>query len=510
MVANSTPQIIMSLDLGTTSTRVALYDADGTTVTIVGREHQQYFPHPGWVEHDAAEIWANIRELAALALARAQLTAADIAAIGITNQRETIVAWDATTSHPVHRAIVWQDARTDATIQQLIAAGENTRIQQTTGLNLSAYFSASKMAWILAHNVEAARLAEQGTLRFGTIDSWIIWNLTGGAVHATDITNASRTSLMNIHTGTWDFQLGRVFGLEPELLASTLPEIYPSVHHYGTVMPGLAIGGLPITGVLGDQQAASFGQTIFSAGEAKNTYGTGCFLLYNTGKEPVLSNNCLLTTVAYQLPDQDPVYALEGSVAQAGSVVQWLRDQIGLIQSSTDIETLANSVDDHGGVYFVPAFSGLFAPWWRPDASGTIIGLTSYATAGHIARATLDATAYQTLDVVKAVETDTGQQLQRLNVDGGMSVNNQLMQFQADILEVDIYRSADIETTARGAAYAAGLGIGVWDSTDQLRQLWQSGGHWSPSIDTATRQRLITGWHAAIEHAIGWPVDETG
>src|SRR5699024_7781194 len=387
MVAASTSTIIMALDLGTTSTRVALYDAQGNTVTIVAREHQQYFPHPGWVEHDATEIWANIRELSALALARANLTAADIAAIGITNQRETIVAWDATTSMPVHRAIVCQDARTDAIIEHLIANGHNAAMQQTTGLNLSAYFSAPKIAWLLANNDDAARLAQAGNLRFGTIDSWILWNLTGGRVHATDITNASRTSLMNIHTATWDYQLGHVFGIDPQILESALPQIYPSVHDYGTVTAGFAVAGVPITGVLGDQQAASFGQTIFSSGEAKNTYGTGCSLLYNTAHEPVLSSSGLLTTVAYQLPGHAPVDPLEGSVSQAGSVVQWLRDQLGIIQHSADIETLANSVEDNGGVYFVPAFSGLFAPWWRPDASGTIIGLTSYATAGHIARA---------------------------------------------------------------------------------------------------------------------------
>ncbi|NLZ98816.1 MAG: glycerol kinase GlpK [Micrococcus sp.] len=509
MAANSTAQIIMSLDLGTTSTRVALYDTDGNAVTIVAREHQQYFPHPGWVEHDAAEIWGNIRELAALSLARAQLAAADIVTIGITNQRETVVAWDADTSQPVQHAIVWQDARTDSVVEQLISAGHNASVQHATGLNLSAYFSASKMAWILHHNEDAARLAARERLRFGTIDSWIIWNLTGGRVHATDITNASRTSLMDIHTGQWDLALGEVFGLAPKVLESALPTIYPSVHHFGTVANGLAIAGIPITGVLGDQQAASFGQTIFAAGEAKNTYGTGCFVLYNTGTEPVFSTSGLLTTVAYQLPNEPPVYALEGSIAQAGSVVQWLRDQLGIIRSSKDIEALANSVEDHGGVYFVPAFSGLFAPWWRSDASGTIIGLTSYATSGHIARAALDATAYQTLDVVKAVETDTGQQLQRLNVDGGMTTNDQLMQFQSDILDVVVERSADVETTARGAAYAAGLGIGVWQNTAQLRELWQSGGVWYPQIDPTKRSRLVRGWRAAIDHAIGWPVDET-
>lgn len=500
----------MSLDLGTTSTRVALYDGDGETITLVAREHQQYFPQPGWVEHDAREIWTNIRELAALAMARAQLTATDIAAIGITNQRETVVAWDAETSRPVHRAIVWQDSRTDGVIEHLIEAGHNPVVQQTTGLNLSAYFSASKMAWILANNPEATSLAEAGNLRFGTIDSWIIWNLTNGAVHATDITNASRTSLMNIKTGQWDFELGTVFGIDPELLADTLPEIHPSVHHYGTVATGLPIAGVPITGVLGDQQAASFGQTIFSTGEAKNTYGTGCFLLYNTGSEPVFSTSGLLTTVAYQLAGEAPVYALEGSVAQAGSVVQWMRDQLGIIRTSAEIETLANSVEDHGGVYFVPAFSGLFAPWWRADATGTIIGLTSYATAGHIARAALDATAYQTLDVINAVEADTGHKLQRLNVDGGMTVNDHLMQFQADILDVEVHRSADVEITARGAAYAAGLGVGIWSSTDELRSLWHSGGTWRPNIDPKRRRGLIAGWHTAIDHAIGWSVDETG
>lgn len=510
MVAASSPTIVMALDLGTTSTRVALYDADGDAVTIVAREHRQYFPQPGWVEHDAQEIWSNIRELTALVLARAHLTPSDIAAIGITNQRETVVAWDAATSQPIHRAIVWQDSRTDGVIAELVQAGHNAAVQHTTGLNLSAYFSASKMAWILEHNPEAARLAARGDLRFGTIDSWIIWNLTNGVVHATDITNASRTSLMNITTGQWDFELGAVFGMDPGVLEVALPTIHPSVYDYGTVAPGLAIAGVPITGVLGDQQAASFGQTIFSAGEAKNTYGTGCFLLYNTGAEPVFSTSGLLTTVAYQLPDAAPVYALEGSVAQAGSVVQWLRDQLGIINTSADIESLANSVDDHGGVYFVPAFSGLFAPWWRADASGTIIGLTSYATAGHIARAALDATAYQTLDVISAVEADTGHKLQQLSVDGGMTVNKQLMQFQADILDVEVHRSADVETTARGAAYAAGLGVGIWSSTDELRNLWRSGGTWSPNIDPSRRQRLIAGWHRAIEHAIGWSGDQSG
>ena len=314
---------------------------------------------------------------------------------------------------------------------------------------------------------------------------------------------------MNIETGKWEYGLGEIFGIDTGVLESALPQIYPSVHHYGTVVAGLSIGGLPITGVLGDQQAASFGQTIFDAGEAKNTYGTGCFLLYNTGKQPVFSTSGLLTTVAYQLSGQSPVYALEGSIAQAGSVVQWLRDQLGIIKTSEDVEALANSVTDHGGVYFVPAFSGLFAPWWRPDASGTIIGLTNYATAGHIARASLDATAYQTLDVITAVERDTGEKLQQLRVDGGMTVNNKLMQFQSDILDVVVQRSADIETTARGAAYAAGLGVGAWDDIAQIRDLWQAGGVWYPRIEPQQRQRLIAGWHAAIDHAIGWPVDET-
>src|SRR5690625_480436 len=509
MAATITSRIIMALDLGTTSTRVALYGADGDTITIVAREHQQYYPQPGWVEHDATEIWSNIRELTALALARAHLTAADIAAIGITNQRETVVAWDARTSQPVHRAIVGQDARTDNVIQELHKAGHDAAVQQTTGLHLSAYFSASKIAWILEHNAEATSLAEQGNLRFGTIDSWIIWNLTNGAVHATDITNASRTALMNIHTGDWDLQLGSIFGMDPTQLASMLPTIHPSVHDFGTVASGLAIAGVPITGVLGDQQAASFGQTIFSPGEAKITYGTGCFLLYNTGSQPTFSTSGLLTTVAYQLADEPPVYALEGSIAQAGSVIQWLRDQLGIIDTVAGIETLANSVTDHGGVYFVPAFSGLFAPWWRADASGTIIGLTSYANAGHIARAALDATAYQTLDVIKAVETDTGHKLQRLNVDGGMTVNDHLMQFQADILDVEVHRSADVEITARGAGHAAGLGAGIWNSTDELRQLWQSGGTWSPDIAPDHRRQLIAGWHAAIDHAIGWSIEKT-
>ncbi|WP_136089576.1 glycerol kinase GlpK [Auritidibacter ignavus] len=495
--------VVMSLDIGTTSSRVVIYAADGTQVALAQREHRQYFPHPGWVEHDAGEIWQNIRELMALCLARSRYTASNIVAIGMTNQRETTVAWDVQTGRPVHRAIVWQDTRTDEMVARL--AERSPRVRELSGLPVASYFSGLKMRWLWDHVPEVSQLAAEGRLLFGTIDSWILWNLTGRSTHATDITNASRTLLMNLLEGDWDRELIELLGLPVEETLAALPSIKPCSGHFGTVADGSGFTGIPITGILGDQQAAAFGQGIFHSGQVKNTYGTGCFVLHNTGTELVRSSHGLITTVAYHLQGDDVHYALEGSVAQAGSVVQWLRDQIGLIQTSEEIEELAATVADNGGVYFVPAFSGLFAPYWRSDARGTMIGLTSYATAGHIARAVLEATAFQTSDVLVAVSEDTGLDgPEVLRVDGGMTVNHDLMQFQADLLQIPVQRASDIETTARGAAFAAGLGGGLWIDHHEVSSLCQPGHEWTPNMNESDRQRLLAGWAQAIEHTIGW------
>lgn len=502
-----TSSAVMSIDQGTTSSRVVIYDEVGRTVASAQREHQQYFPQPGWVEHDPMEIWRTVRELMALATARAGLSGRDVRSIGITNQRETTVVWDARTGEPEHRAIVWQDTRTDEMIRRLSEAGEGQRLREITGLPLASYFCATKLAWLLEHVPEARQKASAGHLLFGTIDTWLLWNLTGGTnggVHATDITNASRTLFMDLRTGQWRPELGEIFGIDPAMLAPMLAEIRPSSGEFGTAAARVPLHGVPITGILGDQQAAAFGQTIFDPGEVKNTYGTGCFLLHNTGTEPVHSEHGLLTTVAYQLQGQPPHYALEGSIAQAGSVVQWLRDNLGIIRTSDEVEQLANSVDDNGGVYFVPAFSGLFAPYWRPDARGLVIGLTGFATAAHLARATLEATAFQTRDVLSAVVEDTGLTPAVIRADGGMAVNDQLMQFQADILGVPVQRPTSVETTALGAAYASGLASGVWASTDELRKLWSEDQRWDPAMPTDQRQELIAGWDRAIQHAQGW------
>ncbi|MGO1182069.1 MAG: glycerol kinase GlpK [Micrococcaceae bacterium] len=511
MLADMTASAIMSIDQGTTSSRVVIYDEQARVVSTAQREHRQYFPQPGWVEHDALDIWNTVRELMGLVTARAGMSAEEIACIGITNQRETTVLWDAETGRPVHRAIVWQDTRTDDLLAAVRQRDDAEQLRRITGLPLASYFCAPKIAWILEHSEAAREAADRGALRFGTMDTWLLWNLTGGphgGVHATDITNASRTLLMDLEAGQWKPELGERFGLSPAQLEPMLPEIRPSAADFGRVSSRVPLSGVHITGILGDQQSAAFGQGVFAPGEVKNTYGTGCFLLHNTGHEVVHSEHGLLSTVAYQLEGEAPLYALEGSIAQAGSVVQWLRDNLGVIAASDDVERLAGTVTDNGGVYFVPAFSGLFAPHWRPDARGLIIGLTGYATAGHIARAALEATAFQTRDVLAAVIEDTGMTPEMIRADGGMTVNDELMQFQADVLAVPVQRPKNVETTALGAAYAAGLSRGVWTDTDQLRKLGVTGQRWEPTMPSAQRRGLIRRWDRAVEHAQGWLLDE--
>ncbi len=493
---------IVAIDQGTTSSRAIVFDERGTIVAIGQREHEQIFPRAGWVEHDAAEIWENTDAVIESALDAAGIRADDVAAIGITNQRETAVVWDRTTGEPVCNAIVWQDTRTQPLIDRLAADGGIRRFAETTGLPLATYFSASKIAWIL-DNVDGAReRAERGELLFGTPDTWVLWNLTGGVdggVHATDVTNASRTLLMDLRTLDWDEKLLEAFGVPP----SMLPSIRSSSEVYGEAK-GTALDGTPIASILGDQQAATFGQAAFDRGESKNTYGTGNFLIVNTGEEIVESENGLITTVAYQLGDAKPVYALEGSIAVTGSLVQWLRDNLGLFDSAPDVESLALSVEDNGGVYIVPAFSGLFAPYWRPDARGAILGLTRYANKGHIARAALEAVAFQTREVLDAVAADTGATLEELRVDGGMVANDTLMQFQADVLGVPVIRPAVIETTALGAAYAAGLAVGVWSDLDELREMWREDARWMPSIEDDERARLLARWRKAVTRTFDW------
>ncbi|MCT2088819.1 glycerol kinase GlpK [Micrococcus terreus] len=509
----STGSFVISIDQGTTSTRAVVMGQDGQVVATAQREHRQHFPRPGWVEHDPAEIWENTRELTGLALTRARLRPADVAAVGITNQRETTVLWDADTGRPVHRAIVWQDTRTDSMMNRLRADGHEDAVREKTGLPLASYFAAGKIAWTLEHVPEAAELAANGRLRAGTMDTWLLWNLTGGpdgGVHATDVTNASRTLLMDLTTLDWDSDLAAVFGIDPELAAAMLPRIHPSVGELGTISGPMSLAGIPVCGILGDQQAATFGQAAFSPGDVKNTYGTGCFLLQNTGTTTETSSHGLVTTVAYQVEDQPAHYALEGSVAVAGSLVQWLRDNLGLIRTSEEVEALTGSVEDNGGVYFVPAFSGLYAPHWRPDARGLIAGLTGYATAGHLARAAVEATAYQTRDVLEAVVADTGQRPEELRVDGGMTVNDDLMQFQADILGVPVVRPLQTETTAAGAAHAAGLSAGLWSGLDELAGLWQEDRRWEPGMDAARRDDLLEQWDRAVAKSMDWVQDGPG
>jgi glycerol kinase len=489
-------ELVGALDQGTTSTRFMVFDGQGGVVSVDQREHEQIFPRPGWVEHDPVEIWSKSLSVIDGALTTAGLKPSDLAAIGLTNQRETTVVWDRRTGEPVHNAIVWQDTRTASLCADLAGEEGQDRFRAKTGLPLATYFSGPKTRHILDHLGLADR-AERGELAFGTIDSWLIWNLTGGR-HVTDVTNASRTLLMDLATLTWDADLSIEIGVP----SAMLPEVIASI---GTDLECVGpLAGVPIGAILGDQQAALFGQTCFEPGEAKNTYGTGNFLLLNTGATPVPSQTGLLTTVAYRRSGGAPIYALEGSVAVTGSLVQWLKDNLGLIDSAGEVEKLARSVDDNGDVYFVPAFSGLFAPHWRPDARGVITGLTRYATAGHIARAALEATAFQTRDVLDAMVADSGVGLVELRVDGGMTSNDLLMQFQADILGVEVVRPKVAETTALGAAYAAGLATGVWRDLDELRHLWAEDARWSPGMDDAERERLHRRWKAALQRSLDW------
>jgi glycerol kinase len=490
-----------ALDQGTTSTRFMIFDHSGQVVGIHQKEHEQIFPKPGWVEHDPAEIWARSQEVITGALDKAKIKASDLAAVGITNQRETALVWDRKTGKAVYNAIVWQDTRTDTIINEFARDGGQDRLRPKVGLPLATYFSGPKVKWIL-DNVDGARAkAEAGDLVFGNIDTWCIWNLTGGVnggVHVTDVTNASRTMLMNLETLDWDDEIVSLMGIP----RSMLPQIKASSEVYGTGVGTLE--GIPIAGDLGDQQAALFGQTCFSAGEAKNTYGTGCFMLMNTGTKVVPSKSGLLTTLGYKIGDKPAVYALEGSIAITGALVQWLRDNLGMITSSEEVEALAKTVEDNGGVYFVPAFSGLFAPYWRSEARGVIAGLTRYVNKGHIARAVLEATAWQTREVLDAMNADSGVELTALKVDGGMVFNELLMQFQSDVLGVPVIRPKVAETTALGAAYAAGLAVGFWAEVEDLRANWAKDKEWTPALDEKVREKEYRFWKKAVTRTFDW------
>ena len=497
---------ILAIDQGTTSSRAIVFDHSGSIVSVEQIEHEQIFPKAGWVEHDGIEIWDNTRKVIGGALSKANLDPDDIEAVGITNQRETAIVWDRTTGQPVYNAIVWQDTRTQKIVEELAGDEGTDRYKDVCGLPLATYFSGPKVKWIL-DNVDGAReKAEAGELMFGNTDTWVLWNLTGGAendgVHVTDVTNASRTMLMDLSSLSWDESIAADMGIP----MSMLPEIRSSSEVYGECRPGV-LKGTPVAGILGDQQAATFGQACLEKGMAKNTYGTGNFMLLNTGTEQVPSENGLLTTVCYKLGDAETVYALEGSIAVTGSLVQWVRDNLGLIGSAPEIEDLAASVDDNGGAYFVPAFSGLFAPHWRPDARGALVGLTRYVNKGHIARAVLESTAFQTREVLDAMNADSGVPLSELKVDGGMVVNETLMQFQADILGVEVVRPKVAETTALGAAYAAGLAVGYWSSTDEITANWGEDKRWVPQMDDGERERLYRNWKKAVTKTLDW-VDE--
>ncbi|GAB3328344.1 glycerol kinase GlpK [Larkinella ripae] len=496
------PSYIAAIDQGTTSTRCIVFDRQGTIVSIGQKEHSQIYPQPGWVEHDPEEIWRNTQEVIALARIKAQLQASDIAAVGITNQRETTVVWNRKTGKPYYNALVWQDTRTGSLVAQLAEEGGQDRFRTQTGLPLATYFSGLKLRWILDNIPEVREDAERGLALFGNMDTFLIWHLTGGTyngLHITDVTNASRTQLMNLETLEWDDALLQAFTIPRAML----PQIRSSSEVYGPVVSEV-LPGVPIAGILGDQQAALVGQTCFEPGQAKNTYGTGCFLLMNTGTELRHSTYGLLTTVAYRFGDQPVHYALEGSVAITGALVQWLRDNLGIISTSAEVDTLAQTVADNGGAYFVPAFSGLYAPYWKADARGVIAGLTRFVNKGHLARAVLEATAYQTLDVVEAMQKDADIQLSSLRVDGGMTVNELLMQFQADMLGVPVIRPKMTETTALGAAYAAGLAVGYWSSFDDLRQNWGIDRTFDPQMAETDQQRLYRGWQKAVERSFGW------
>ncbi len=490
---------ILALDQGTTSSRAIVFDHDGNIVSVAQKEFTQIFPQPGWVEHDPEEIWSTQLGVAAEAITKAGLSAENIHAIGITNQRETTIVWDRNTGKPIYNAIVWQDRRTAEFCDELKRKNLHILIQQRTGLVVDAYFSASKVKWIL-DNVEGARVrAEKGELCFGTVDTWLVWNLTKGQVHVTDVSNASRTMLMNLQTCQWDGELEKIFSIPGNML----PQIRSSSEVYGTTQNILTAKNIPIAGIAGDQQSALFGQLCTQPGMVKNTYGTGCFMLMNTGEQLIHSKNNLLTTVAWKINGKTE-YALEGSVFIAGAVVQWLRDGLGIIKTSADVEELAAKVKDTEGVYIVPAFVGLGAPYWNQHTRGTMVGITRGTTAAHIARASLDSIAYQTVDVLKAMEADSGIEIKELRVDGGATVNNVLMQFQSDVLNTIVVRPQITETTALGAAYLAGLATGYWNSVDELQQQWKADKKFEPQMNTETRDALQSGWARAVKAAMSY------
>lgn len=495
-------KLIASIDQGTTSTRCIFFDKKGQIVSVAQKEHKQIYPQPGWVEHDSSEIWQNTQEVIAQARIKKQIKIENVEACGITNQRETTLVWNKRTGKPYYNAIVWQDTRVGKRVDELEKEIGSAWFRDKTGLPLATYFSGLKIQWLL-ENVEGLRAdAEKGDAIFGNMDSFVVWNLTGGihgGIHLTDVTNASRTQLMDLKTLAWDAEILEKLNIP----LAMLPDIKPSSMVYGQIVSE-PLAGVPVAGILGDQQAALVGQTCFKPGEAKNTYGTGCFMLLNTGTKAIPSKYGLLTTVAYQFENQPVHYALEGSVAIAGALVQWLRDNLGIIKNSSDIQTLAASVDDNGGAYFVPAFSGLYAPYWENSARGVIAGLTRYVTKGHIARAALEATAYQTLDVLEAMEKDAEIELSSLRVDGGMVVNELLMQFQSDMLKVPVIRPQMIETTALGAAYAAGLAVGYWKNTDDLLENWGIDKQWEPNMEETQRDGYRAGWKKAIERSKNW------
>jgi glycerol kinase len=497
---------IAAIDQGTTSTRCILFDHSGLIISSAQEEHTQYYPQPGWVEHDPLEIWERTQKVIKDALQLANISSGEIAAVGITNQRETTLIWDKNTGKPYFNAIVWQDTRTKPICDSLALEGGQDRFRERVGLPLATYFSGPKINWLLENVAGLRQAAERGDAIFGNIDSWIIWHLTGGpnsGSHVTDVTNASRTMLMDLRTLDWDDEILEAMGIPRQMLPRIVPSSDPKT--WGHTSDSGPFGGtIPVCGDLGDQQAALVGQTCYSPGEAKNTYGTGCFMLLNTGKEIVPSKSGLLTTLGYQLGDQPAVYCLEGSIAITGALVQWLRDNLGLIQYSADVEILAKTVEDNGGIYFVPAFSGLYAPYWRSDARGAIVGMTRYVNKGHIARAVLEATAFQTREVLDAMEKDSGVELKALKVDGGMVHNDLLMQFQADILGVPVVRPKVAETTALGAAYAAGLAVGFWNNFEDLRENWQIEKTWQSSMKVDQRETLYRGWKKAVERTFNW------
>lgn len=497
---------IASIDQGTTSTRCMIFDHAGRVVSLAQKEHRQIFPQPGWVEHDPVEIWERTRQVSVEAIAKAGVKPGEIAAVGVTNQRETTLIWDRRTGKPFYNAIVWQDTRTKGICDQLAEDGGQDRFRPKVGLPLATYFSGPKIKWMLDNIPGVRQAAKRGDALFGNIDTWIIWWLTGGpevGAHVTDVSNASRTMLMNLNTLQWDDEILSILDIPRAMLPRIVPSSDP--HTWGsTLANGPFSEPIPVCGDLGDQQAALVGQTCYGPGEAKNTYGTGCFMLLNTGTEIVASRSGLLTTLGYQFGDQPAIYALEGSIAVTGALIQWLRDNLGLISKSSDIEELAKTVEDNGGIYFVPAFSGLFAPYWRSDARGVIVGLTRYINKGHLARAALEATAFQTREILDAMQKDSGVDLKALKVDGGMVYNDLLMQFQADLLGVPVVRPTVAETTALGVAYAAGLAVGFWSNPEDLRTNWQVDHTWHPHMSESQQSSLYNGWRKAVERTFDW------